>query len=296
MPRSMSLPSPLSLDEWREQGEYFKFNGQQIFYCSAGERSKPALLLLHGFPTASWDWRYLWVALAQDYFVIAADMLGFGFSAKPIDGDYRIAIQADVQQALLQHLNIDTYHILAHDYGDTVGQELLARDLEGAQKIRSVTFLNGGLFPETHKPVLLQKLLISPLGFLLARTISEQRFRRNLSQVCAVPLSDDDLQGFWRLINEHNGLRVFHKLIHYMQERKNFRSRWVGALQESKQPLCLINGVEDPISGAHMVARYRTVVGKKPVVELAGVGHYPQVEAPESVLQAFQKFMAAQHQ
>ena len=286
------LPAPLSLAEWRSAGEYFDFHGQRIFYRCAGESSKPALLLIHGFPTASWDWRHLWAELAQDYYLIAADMLGFGFSAKPATGDYRIAVQTDLQQALLKHLHIDSYHVLAHDYGDTVAQELLARDLEGQTNILSMTLLNGGLFPETHKPVLLQKLLISPLGFLLARMISEKKFRRNLTQICAQPLSEEDLQGFWQLINTNNGLAVFHKLIGYMSERRQFRSRWVGALQQTSRPLCLIDGVEDPISGAHMVTRYRELVGKQPITELPDVGHYPQVEAPALVLQAFRSFMA----
>ncbi len=286
-----ALPAPMSLAEWRSAGEYFDFHGQRIFYRCAGESSKPALLLIHGFPTASWDWRHLWAELAQDYYLIAADMLGFGLSAKPTTGDYRIAVQADLQHALLKHLHIDNYHVLAHDYGDTVAQELLARDLEGQTNILSMTLLNGGLFPETHKPVLLQKLLISPLGFLLARMISEKSFRRNLTQICAQPLPEEDLQGFWQLINTNNGLAVFHKLIGYMSERRQFRSRWVGALQQTTRPLCLIDGIEDPISGAHMVTRYRELVAKQPITELPDVGHYPQVEAPELVLQAFRSFM-----
>ncbi len=295
MSESHQLQAPLSLAEWRSAGQYFDFNGQRIFYRCSGERSKPVLLLIHGFPTASWDWRHLWSDLAQDYYLIAADMLGFGFSAKPAQGDYRINLQADLQQALLKHLDVDSCHVLAHDYGDTVAQELLARDLADETSILSATFLNGGLFPETHRPVLLQKLLISPLGFLLARTIDEHSFRRNLAKVCAKPLSDEDLQGFWQLINENNGLAVFHKLIRYMSERRQFRNRWVGALQYTSRPLCLIDGIEDPISGGHMVARYRELVGKEPVTELQGVGHYPQVEAPELVLQAFKKFMASLH-
>lgn len=292
MPEIDQLLAPLSVEEWRSAGQYFEFNGQRIFYRCSGEPTKPTLLLIHGFPTASWDWRHLWPALVQDYYLIAADMLGFGFSAKPPKGDYRIHVQADLQQALLKHLQIERYHILAHDYGDTVAQELLARDLSGTTRILSSTFLNGGLFPETHKPVLLQRLLSSPLGFLLARTIDEPRFRRNLSKVCAQQLSEEDLQGFWQLINENNGLAVFHKLLGYMRERRQFRNRWVGVLQYTTRPLCLIDGIDDPISGAHMVARYRELVGKVPITELPGVGHYPQVEAPQLVLRAFQAFMA----
>ncbi len=86
----MSANAP-SLNQWQQQGKRISLLGQDIFYCTAGDPGKPALLLIHGFPTASWDWRYQWQALSENYFVITMDMLGFGFSGKPQNGDYRIA-------------------------------------------------------------------------------------------------------------------------------------------------------------------------------------------------------------
>ena len=115
-------------------------------------RAGEPLLLLHGFPTASWDWHYLWVPLTQRFRVVACDMLGFGDSAKPLDHDYSLMEQADLQQALLAHLNIDQpVHLLAHDYGGTVAQELLARHCEQRIEIASCAFLNSGLFPECYR-------------------------------------------------------------------------------------------------------------------------------------------------
>jgi pimeloyl-ACP methyl ester carboxylesterase len=295
----MSANAP-SLNQWQQQGKRISLLGQDIFYCTAGDEKKPALLLIHGFPTASWDWRYQWQALSENYFVITMDMLGFGFSAKPQNGDYRIAFQADLQQALLKHLNIQQYSILAHDYGDTVAQELLARDLDqngtsnGSKKssISACILLNGGLFPETHKPVLVQKLLISPLGPLFARLYSYKKLQKTFAHICAKALSDEELQGFWTLISQQQGLRVFHKLIRYMSERRQFRERWVGALQNTSVPLALINGSADPISGAHMVARYRELVSGENIVQLPGIGHYPQLEDSQTVLAAVQSFLA----
>ena len=68
------------------------------------------------------------------------------------------------------------------------------------------------------------------------------------------------------------------------------RERWVGATQTSRVPRRFIDGLLDPVSGAHMVARYRELVVVADVVELAGVGHYPQIEAPDRVLQACREF------
>jgi pimeloyl-ACP methyl ester carboxylesterase len=77
------------------------------------------------------------------------------------------------------------------------------------------------------------------------------------------------------------------KLIHYIPERSQYRERWVGALQNTTIPVRFICGLEDPISGRHMAERYRELVKKPDVVELEGVGHYPQLEAPDLVLTHF---------
>ena len=75
-----------------------------------------------------------------------------------------------------------------------------------------------------------------------------------------------------------------------MAERVQYRERWVGALQAAKIPLCFINGVADPISGQHMVDRYRELIPNPQVVELKDIGHFPLIEAPKAVLQHFGDF------
>jgi pimeloyl-ACP methyl ester carboxylesterase len=67
----------------------------------------------------------------------------------------------------------------------------------------------------------------------------------------------------------------------------------VGALQGTNIPICLVDGIEDPISGASIVRRWRELLPAAPVFELDGVGHYPQWEAPERVLAALEQFQAA---
>jgi pimeloyl-ACP methyl ester carboxylesterase len=75
-----------------------------------------------------------------------------------------------------------------------------------------------------------------------------------------------------------------------MAERRAHRERWVGALVNATIPLRLVDGPEDPVSGAHLAARYRELVPDADVVLLPGIGHYPQVEAPEQVVAAFLAF------
>ena len=278
----------MELDAWQRAGRAFTYRGHEVFYRDAGDG--PALLCIHGFPSASWDWHKLWPALAARFRVIAPDMLGFGLSAKPRDYAYSLRDQADLHEALLGALGIEAAHVLAHDYGDSVAQELLARQLERGDglRLRSVCLLNGGLFPESHRARPSQKLLRSPLGPLFARLASESRFSANFAEVFGprTQPSPAELHTVWRLNQHHDGLRVMPKLIRYIDERRQQRQRWVEALQRAVVPLRFINGPEDPVSGRHMAERYRELVPNPDVVLLEGIGHYPQLEAPEAVLAA----------
>lgn len=290
----------MKLEQWRAAGKIFSHRGHSIFYREGGDNRNPsALLLVHGFPTSSWDWAKVWDALcAQFPRVIAPDMIGFGYSAKPADYAYSIFDQAELHEKLLLQLGVRCIHILAHDYGDTVAQELLARHEDRKAKndaslvIESCVFLNGGLFPETHRPRPIQKLLLTPLGSLLSRLMSRRGFGKSFSAVFGphTQPSVEELDQFWSLIQHNNGHRIMHRLIRYIPERRANRERWVGVLQTTKVPLRVINGPVDPVSGQHMVDRYRELVPNPDTVTLPGIGHYPQVEDSAAVTKAFLGF------
>jgi pimeloyl-ACP methyl ester carboxylesterase len=101
-----------------------------------------------------------------------------------------------------------------------------------------------------------------------------------------------EMEQFWRLLEHAGGHHLVHKLIHYIPERRANRARWVGALQRTRVPLRVIDGPEDPVSGGHMVERYRELVPSPDTVLLPGIGHYPQVEAPQATWRAFAEFQA----
>jgi pimeloyl-ACP methyl ester carboxylesterase len=282
-----------SLELWRRQGTAFSYQGHEIFVRSGGDRMAPVLLLIHGFPTASWDYAPLWESLVARWRVLTLDMLGFGFSAKPRNYPYSIGAQADLIEAFLRAESVTEYHVLAHDYGDTVAQELLARVTE-KPGLRSVCLLNGGIFPEVHHPLLIQRLLSSPVGPLVARLSSRTTFAASMRRIFGRrrPPTKEELDGFWTLVTRANGRAVLAAISQYRRERLQMRPRWVGALQTKAVPLRLIAGSADPIAGSAMADRYRQLVPEPDVIELAGVGHYPQVETPEQVLQAYATFRA----
>ncbi|SFL89718.1 alpha/beta fold hydrolase [Marinobacter zhejiangensis] len=282
----------LTLDAWQQQGKWFNYDGHAIFSRMEGEGE--TLVLIHGYPTASWDWSRLWPYLTPHYRVLALDMLGFGFSDKPAQRRYSIDDQADLHQGWLEELGLKQVHLLVHDYGCSVAQELMARAQEGRLgfTIASVCFLNGALFPEVHRPLLIQKLLSGPMGGLVSRGLSRRMFDvqfRRLFGGRHWP-SQAELDDFWYLLTYNNGRGILHRLIRFMEERRCHRNRWVSALLKADMPVRVIFGRTDPISGVAMARRYHELSDAPDTCCLPRVGHYPHYEAPELVFEAYQAF------
>ena len=238
----------MTLSQWKAGGQFYRDQEYTIFVREEGRGE--TLLLIHGFPTASWDWQQLWPDLIQRYHVITLDMLGFGFSDKPRNYPYSILDQANRIEQLLKQKGITSISIISHDYGDTVAQELLARFQERKNKgetgveIKSLCLLNGGLFPEVHRPLLVQKILMSPLGFLVGRLFNRAKLGKNFKNIFGLNTqpTEAELDDFWTLVVGNGGRYIFHLLIRYMAERVQYRERWVGALQAAKIPLVLSMG------------------------------------------------------
>lgn len=286
----------LSPRDWRRRGAYYAHRGHEVFRHIEGHG--PALVCLHGFPTASWDWHRIWEPLTARFRVLAPDLIGYGFSAKPIDYEYSTFDQADLIEALVDSLGIRQAHVLAHDYGDTVVQELLARRLQHPGRgfeIQSVCLLNGGIFVEAIRLRPIQRLLLTPLGPLISALYGQRSFDRNFRPLFGPDTQPtrQQLDAFWELITYNQGSRVLHLLIRYLRERARYRERWVRALVDAPVPVRFIVGSEDLVSGQLMADRYRELVPDPDVVMVHGIGHYPQLEAPAAVLREFFAFQAA---
>ncbi len=286
------------LGSWLDAGLYFDYLGFDIFYRVEG--SGPALLLIHGYPFNSFDWAPIWPTLTRRFTVIAPDMMGMGFSAKPVAYEYTVHDHADMHEALLDHLGIGNTHILAHDIGDSVGQELLARHefgphAYGALDIDSITWLNGGMFVETYTPRAAQKLMSrTPLGDILSPLQNSPLSRRVLEPTLREMFGPNTkptrhmMDVFNQILDYNDGRRVLHKVGRFINDRYTHRNRWVRAMRQTEVPMRLIDGPIDPNSGAHMARRYAEVIPDADVVMLADdIGHWPQLEAPDAVLTHF---------
>ena len=280
------------LSAWMRSGMFFQYQGRRVFVRRGG--SGPSLLLIHGYPTSSFDWHAVWDELTQHYRVIAPDMLGMGFSDKPIDATYNLAEHADLHEAVLDRLGIPATFVLAHDQGVSVAQEMLARrtGAHALATIEAVALLNGGLFPEMYRPRIIQHLLSSPLGSWIGPRVPRGAFERSVRSLFGphTPPSAQLLQEFWELLNFNEGRKVTHRVGRFYIERLRLRERLTRPLLQQTTPVRLINGSQDPNSGRHMAQRYQSLVPGADIVSLETIGHWPQIEAPQAVVEAVHTF------
>jgi pimeloyl-ACP methyl ester carboxylesterase len=274
------------VDAWRWHGAETPFRGYKLHALHTGG-PEPLILFLHGFPSSSYDWKPL-LDLLEGRATLAFDFLGFGLSDKPREHDYSLLWQADAAEELVQR-NAPGHPVFAvgHDIGTSVANELMARDIEGSLsfELAGVLLLNGSMVQGAASPTLGQRLLRGRLGPLAAQLSSERFFRSQFASIFspAHPLSEEEAADQWALLRYNGGHRLGHRLIAYMDEREERAERWHGAISEWKGPLELGWGMSDPVATANVLEAIRELRPKVSVTEWPELGHYPQIEEPETV-------------
>jgi pimeloyl-ACP methyl ester carboxylesterase len=126
---------------------YAEVAGRRIFYREAGSPAAPAVVLLHGTPASSHQYRNLIPALADRYHVIAPDYPGFGHSDVPGVDEFKYTFDnvADHVDGLLDQLGLQRYAIYVQDYGAPVGWRLA---LSHPERIAAIISQNGNAYVE----------------------------------------------------------------------------------------------------------------------------------------------------
>jgi pimeloyl-ACP methyl ester carboxylesterase len=264
---------------------------REVFVRVEGPEDGRWLTMLHGFPTCSYDFAPIVEPLtAAGHRLLLFDFLGFGDSDKPRER-YSYADQVAIVTALWDSHGIERTAVVAHDYGVSVGQELLRSQ---HARLTRVSFMNGGLYAHQHRPLAIQKALGTPvLGALVARAFNERGFARSMRRIFGDDHqpSDAELHELWLGVCRRDGHRIPHLLIRYIEERRENADAWAGALERTDRPLQFVWGEADPISGAHMLDEVRRRLPRARIDSRADVGHYPQLEDPGWVATALTGFL-----
>ena len=282
------------VEDWEDRGRRLDVEGGRVFVVDIPgdvERGEP-LLLVHGFPSSSFDWRMLIDPLARDRRVIAFDFLGYGLSDKP-DVAYSLFDQATILERVVTRLGVERAAIVSHDMGDSVTAEVLARSLEGTLpfEVTRRVLTNGSIYIEMAQLSPGQQMLLGlPDAALPAETAPTfETFAPSIASIFGdAPPGDDELRGQWELLSRADGHRLLPRLIRYIEERRRHESRWIAALREHPAPVTVVWGDRDPIAVYAMAERFVSERAGTPLVRLDGVGHFPMIESPDRLYDAIE--------
>jgi pimeloyl-ACP methyl ester carboxylesterase len=292
MPSAAALPPELRA--WRDRGEHIDAFGHEVFVVDEG--TGDPLLVLHGYPSSSYDFVDVWPKWTARHRVVAHDHLGFGLSDKPADYSYSLVEQTDAALAVWRAAGIESGHLLAHDYGTSVATELLARRERGMLdfELRSVTLCNGSMHVEMAEMSVLQRLLsVEGVGDLLARLTTFPVFRAQIRRILGEGgrVTDRQIELMWAGIEYHSGRARIPRIARYSRERRLFWHRWIGALRRLDIPCHVLWGRQDAVAVAAMAETLAAEIPGARLSWLDDLGHYPMIEDPARWLEAVLDFL-----
>jgi pimeloyl-ACP methyl ester carboxylesterase len=274
----------ISIEVWQRRGRWIDVPEGRVFVTEQG-RGEEAVLLLHGFPTSSWDYAGIIDRLADKRRLVAFDLLGFGLSDKPADHGYSIFEHADVAIEVARQTNVARAHLLAHDLGTSVATELCARRERGLLpfELASLVLMNGSVHIELSQLTLGQKILRSPLGPAFARLSSARVFKAQMRRIFAKAPSEEELDTMWALLQRADGAHRLPQTIRYIEDRWRFHRRWIGALERLHIPTLVAWGARDPVAVLAIADALARDMPDAARTTWEDLGHYPQVEDPDRV-------------
>lgn len=274
---------PPRVAAWRAGGRILPVRGHDMFVVDRPGPAGALIVILHGFPGSSFDWSTVLPRLAEHRRVIATDMLGYGFSAKP-HGGYSLFTQADLLLDVIRALEVSSCVLVAHDMGDTVAAELLHRHNANASPIafEQVILTNGSIFIDMAHLTRGQRLALAMPNRPLPLPAPDWLLRRSLADsfAPASPPPAGALEEMTALIKHGGGARLLPLQIRYLQERREHQSRWTDGLVGFEGPILALWGELDPIAVLSMPYRLQDLRPATRVITWPDTGHWPSIEQP----------------
>lgn len=230
---------------------YTQVDNMRIFYREAGPKDAPVLLLPHGYPCSSFQYRNLMLLLADRWRLIAPDFPGFGYSDTLADFEYTFDGYATFLKSFCDSLQLDKYSLYLHDYGSQVGLRLA---MSAPEKVNSLIIQNGDIYEDALGPKYegLKEYWQNPSAEnhkKLEDTVSKDGFRDEFIGETSPELYDRFTPDLWTLAATElltpERQKVMVGLMEGLQQNLEWMPKAQAYLREHQPPTLIVWGPQD---------------------------------------------------
>jgi pimeloyl-ACP methyl ester carboxylesterase len=303
-------------DEWRSGGTEIHWRSTTAANASAdvtvftrrcGTPGAPALVCVHGFPTASIDFVSLTRELDADFDIYLLDFPGYGLSDKPA-APYVYSLYDDARlliYAITELWQLEDYTLLTHDRGTSVGMIALSMfaDLDDTSPPANVILTNANIYLPLANLTGFQKALLEPtVARSTARATTPEMLAGGMGATTFMPrrdASDPEIAALAKCFAHNDGIAVLPDTIQYLNERAADETNWLQALSTNDVDTTLVWGLHDTVSPVR-VANYvwQEFLRSKPGLNrywiLPSADHYLQCDAPAQLADVVRLTAAAE--
>jgi pimeloyl-ACP methyl ester carboxylesterase len=229
---------------------FVDLDGVGVFYREAGPEDAPVVLLPHGYPCSSYEFRNFMPLLADRWRLVAPDFPGCGYSDTPDDFNYDFDGFAEFLDAFLRRLGVDRFAIYLHDFGSQIGLRLAIRRPD---RIAALIIQNGDIYEDVLGPKYapLQEYFANPTAegrAKLGEAVSEEGYRDEFLNDVRPELAERIPPDLWKLhwsLTTARRREIAIDVIAGLRENLAWFPRYQAYLREHQPPTLIVWGPQD---------------------------------------------------
>ena len=283
--------SSIDVNDLRVRNRSAVVQGVRIFYREAGNPDKPALLLLHGFPSSSHMYRELLPLLAKDFYLVAPDYPGAGFSEYPTADKFAPSFSnlAELMSAFVEQIGLSSFTIYMQDFGGPVGFRMAVKH---PRKLRGLIIQNANAYVEGIAPEQLDGIM-NPVREQLEQLVSREftlfNYKTGARDFASMDPTSWHMDA-WILENPEAKRIQTDLLMDYRSNVAEYPS-WQAYLRAAQQKTLILWGKNDPIFLPAGAQAYRRDLPKAQIY-FYNTGHFALEEEAPAIAREIRKMFS----
>ncbi len=270
-------------------------DGVEIFYREAGDPARQTVVLLHGFPSSSRQYRDVLSGLGDEFYVVAPDYPGFGYSQKPAidEYDYTFDNLAMTMARFLEQKHINDYFLMIHDYGSPVGFRIATSD---PTSVAGFIVMNGNAYEEGLSALTVQTLQQERTPEDEAAKIGGFMSLDGIKWLYTTGASDPSVispDGWYldhAIVSEPHVTALNLELLYDYPNNILLYESWQKYLRETQPPMLIVWGKNDPVFPESGATAYKADV-KNIDFNVYDAGHFPLEEHAQDIVSKMRRFL-----